>query len=342
VKRFFRLLIAAAFLAGGVIVYERFIRAPSADELERLRERRRALEAQLEGRVTSAWGSAPKSAVVVGVPPAFAQRFVADVLNTLVRDVRVALRNVEVRREGELHGRILIGRSTLGTFALHANLERVEGRLHPGTPRLTFGGDRVQVSLPVAMEEGTGQGRLDFHWDGRGVAGAVCGDVEMEGPIAGRVAPTSYTLEGAFQLSAEGATIVARPEFDDVKLSLAVEPSSETWQLVDDVIAKQNALCRKGLAMADVREKVRELVGKGIVVTLPRRLFPDVKFPAGMQAPLAEDVHGPRVRVSPTALKVTRSWLWYGADVRVETAPVREAPEVPETPEALAGEKRLP
>ena len=325
-RRFLRLLGLATLLAGGVIVYERFLRAPGPEELDAMRTRRQELEARLARRLSTAVAGAPNSAIVVGVPPAFAQRFVADAVASLVQDVRVALRNVVVRREGELRGRLLIGRSTLGRFTLEITLETVDGRLRPGAPELVFRGDRVAIRLPVSMEEGAGRGRLDFRWDGQGVAGAVCGDVQVEGAIAGTVAPLSHTLEGAFQLSAQGASIVARPEFEDVKLGLTIEPSAETWQLVDDVVAKQSPLCRKALAIADVREKVRELVGKGIPVTIPRRLFPEVRFPAGLQAPLATDAGGPRLSVRPTALAVTPAWLWYGADVAIERAPATPAP----------------
>jgi hypothetical protein len=310
-RRFPRLLAAAALLAGGVIAYERFLRAPSAEELEALRARRDALEAQLAGRMSSALAGAPDAAVVVGVPPRFAQRFVADAIAALVRDVRIVLRDIAAHREGELHGRILVGRSTLGRYTLDVVLETVEGRLRPGAPALGFGGDRITVRLPVATGEGRGRGRLDFRWDGRGMAGAVCGDIEVAGAIAGTVAPSSYTLEGAFRLEAQGAAIVARPEFEDVKLSLDVEPSAETWQLVDDVLERQNALCRKALGVAGVREKVRGLVGKGFVVTVPRRVFPELRFPAGVQAPTS----GAPVQLRPAALRVTRAWLWYGADV---------------------------
>ncbi|MEZ5420275.1 MAG: hypothetical protein R2708_23455 [Vicinamibacterales bacterium] len=85
---------------------------------------------------------------------------------------------------------------TLGTYDLQATVTRVRATLTPGTPRLTFGGNRVAMALPVTVG-GTARADVDFTWDGRNVAGAVCGDMQVRQAVSGAVVPKTYPLSGA-------------------------------------------------------------------------------------------------------------------------------------------------
>lgn len=312
---------AVLFLAG--YAYARFWRAPGEEELERLRQEQRMLDGLLKKRLAEAArvAEAPEASVVVGVSARFAERFAGEVVTSLFSEVRLRLRDIKVEKEGELRGRVLVGRGLLGRYALSVRLDEVEAVLRAGKPRLRFAGDRVAVALPVSLTEGSGRGRLRFRWDGRGVAGVVCGDVAVEGEVGGAVVPALYTLEGAFRLAAEGPTVVARPEFEEVRLKVRTEPSSESWELVEKTIREQGAVCRAALKAADLPEKVRSLVGRGFTVTLPRKLFREVRLPVKMQPSV--DLQGTAIRfeVRPAGLSLTPVRLWYGADVSLVGSP---------------------
>jgi hypothetical protein len=312
-KRAFRLLLLATLLVLGVRAYERFIQPPSPDEMQRLRDECQRLAADVERRTAAELADLPRTAVVIGIPPRFAERLAGDMVQRLAPEIRIRLRDLKVHQEGEVRGKILVGKSRIGRFALNVDLDEIEARLRPGRPHVTIAGDRLKVQLPVALAAGFGRGRLRFHWDGQGVAAAICGDVDIAGPVSGSVAPAAYALEGAFQLVARGSTLVAHPIFEDAPLTVQVEPNADTWRMVDDAIHRQGAVCRGAMSIADVHGKVHSLVARGFPVTLPQRLLRDVPFPAAMEGTVSD---GPdRFNVTPVALEYTRGVLWYGAEV---------------------------
>jgi hypothetical protein len=329
-----RWLVGIAVLAGLGFAYERHGRPPSEKELEALRKKRRALEAEVTKRIASDLRAAPEADVVIGVPAPLAERLAGEMIRALAPEIRVNARDLTVEQEGEVRGKILIGKSRLGTFDARVKLERVEARLRLGRPRLRFVRDRAQLSVPVTLVQGHGAGRLDARWDGRGLAGAVCGDMTITGHVGGKAVPATYTLEGDFRLEARGPNLVARPEKGDVKLKVRMDPDKKTWQTVDDAMGKRNAVCRGAMAVADVREKVRSLVNRGFPITLPRTLFPTVRFPAALSTEEAD--------IRPKAVTVDRGMLWYGAEVALKPRPAAATPEPPPEPTAEPTEEPTP
>lgn len=344
-KRLFWAAFAAAALFLGGYAYDRFWRAPTEEELARLRQERRFLNGRLEKRLDEdlLLLEAREASVLVGVPARFAERFAGELARSLFSEVRITLRNLEVRKEGELRGRVLVGARQLGTYTVTVNLDEVVGILRAGKPKLRFEGDRVGVVLPVSLAEGSGRGRLRFRWDGRGVAGVVCGDVNMSGAIVGSVVPDSYTLRGSLSLATDGPTLVARPTFEDAEIRLGIEPSKETWQLVEKTIGEQGALCRTALRAASVPEKLRAVVQRGFAVKLPGKLFPEMRLPVELERSVDLEGRTVHVQVSPAGLNLTPARLWYGADVRLlddRPAPAAEAvPEEAEPPPAPEGKE---
>jgi hypothetical protein len=333
-------LAAAALFLGGY-AYDRFWRAPTEEELSRLRRERRSLNGRLEKRLHEDLRllEAREASVIVGVPVRFAERFAGELAGSLFSEVRITLRSLEVRKEGELRGRILVGARHLGTYTLTVAIEEVVGTLRAGKPKLRFEGDRVGVVLPVSLAEGSGRGRIRFQWDGRGVAGVVCGDVDVSGAIVGSVVPDAYTLRGSLSLATDGPTLVARPAFEDAEIRLGIEPSKETWQLVEKTIGEQGALCRTALKAANVPEKLRAVVQRGFAVKLPRKLFPEMRLPVELEQSIDLEGKSVHVQVHPAGLNLTPTHLWYGADVRLADLP---APAEEAVPEEAAPEEAEP
>jgi len=331
VRRFRWLVLGAAALFLGGFAYERFWKAPSPEELERLRQRRRLLADRLRDRLARDVRllEVPEASVVVGVPARVAEGFLGDVVQALLSDVRLTLRGLEVHKEGEVRGRLLVGRTRLGRYAVRVSFHEVRATLRAGKPRLRFAGERVAVRLPVSLAGGEARGRLSFRWDGRGVAGAVCGDVEVAGEVAGTARPATYSLEGSLRLVAEEAALVARPEFEATRVTLRVEPSRETWGLVERTIREQGAVCRAALGAADVPEKIRGLLDRGFGVTLPATLFREVRLPVAMERSVGIGEAEVRLRVAPVGLALTPQRLWYGAAVSTLPSPDRGPPPVP-------------
>jgi hypothetical protein len=317
VKRYLWAALGVAGLLLAGFLYGRFGMAPGEEELERLRQERRILSERLRKRLAekAPLPQAAEADVLVGIPAPLAERFVGEVVTSLFSDVKLTLRDLEVRKEGEVQGRILLGRRRLGSYALTVSLAEVKAVLRAGRPRLDFADDRVGVALPVTLTEGSGRGRLQLSWDGRGLAGTLCGDLELDDEVAGTVAPATYTLRGGFRLAADGAMLVARPEFADLKIDVRVEPSPATWELMDKAIQGRGAVCRGALRAADIRDKVKAAIGRGFTVTLPRRFVPVVRLPVELKVPLDLEGSGLRIHVRPSALAVTRARLWYGAEV---------------------------
>jgi hypothetical protein len=307
-----RILLILAVLLGGLFALSRVALPPGKRELQRLRDERGRLEAALERKIGADLRGAPSSGVVIGVPARFAERLATQMMTTLVPEARLDLRDLEARKDGDLYGKIVLARTRLGRYSAVVHLDEVKILLRPGQPRFTFATERVGVVLPISLARGEGRGRLRFRWDGAGVAGAICGDVEAKADIAGSVVPAVHVASGVFRLAAEGGALVARPEFADLRVKLEIEPTPETWGLVDDFIKKQGAVCRSALAVADVREKIRAAVGRGFAVTVPLKLLPAVRFPAAVQA---EAEMAGRFEMTPARLVVSQGWLWYGANL---------------------------
>jgi len=325
-----RVVLWAALLvlaAGAWFAYQRLWRLPSPEELEALRREHQRLSDQVRARLAleAEPPDAAEASVVVGVPVAFAERFGRQVSARLLEQMTLRLQGIEVEKEGDLHARLLVGRTLIGHYVAHVSVDEVRAVLRAGKPQLRVMSPRLAVTLPVDVLQGSGKGRIRFRWDSRGAASGICGDFEMTGDIGGTVVPAAYTLRAQLTLTTEGPALVAIPELDDLVLPLRLEPSAETWKLLDTAIEQRGALCRTAVATADVPQKIRELIDRGFDVKLPRRLLPAVHFPVEMEK--AVDVEGGRLhfQVKPVGLTVARSTVWYRTDVRLlesETAPV--------------------
>lgn len=329
-----RTLWAGAGLAGlsllGGFAYQHYLRPappppPDALTLERLRNERAALQHRLRELLEADPGlaRAPAGSVLIGVPTSFVRSLVEQTLTGLLGQVHVRLRNLKVHKADEVKARTPVGRMTLGDYRLDVTIRELQGLLEPGAPELRFGGDRLGVKLPVKVSAGQWRANLRFRWDGRKLAGAVCGDLDLKREVEGTLQPLQFTLAGELLLAARGEAIVATPRFGDVKLALRVVPSQATWQMLDGLIAEQSAVCRSALEKVDVAAKVKQLVARGFPVTLARTLWRPLRLPAALRQEL--DVPGPRGRagllVAPIGLTVVPERFWYAADVKVQPPP---------------------
>ena len=326
-RRWKRAAFVAAVLFAAGFAYARFWWGPGPEALERQRREVQRLGERFERRLRerARLRDSTGESVLIGVPVGVAERLAGEAVAGLASGIRLTLRDLRFRKADEVQARLLLGRRSVGRFVLSVQVHEVHAVLRPGKPRLSFGSDRVGVTLPVAVEDGAGRARLRFKWDGRGMAGAVCGDVDVTHEVTATVPALTHTLHGALRVSVDGPALVAQPEFGDVELKLPIEPSAETWRFVEELIAGRGALCRAALGRADVPEKLREVLARGVKVTLPRRLLErPLRLPVAVERSVSLQGRALQVDARPMDVILTPARLWYG--VRVELGKASEAP----------------
>jgi hypothetical protein len=342
-RRFFWASAALLVLGGAGLAYIGRRRTPrpsppTAAELKGLREERDALRDRFR-ELTARDGSldfqkVPAGNVVIGVPTSLTESLVSQVLTGLMREVRLTLKHIKARHEDEVKANFLFGNRTIGRFILDVDLSEIQAVLKPGAPQLRLGGDKIRVKLPVTVAQGTGTGTVRFQWSGQGLAGVVCGDLDVTRTLKSNVVPTTINLEGAFMLAVEGDALTAKPKFGDVTIDLQLDPTEATWQIVDDTLAKvrddKSGICGSAIQKVDIPQRIRAVVARGLRIRLPPRLFRPIRLLASVQQSV--EIQGKTVSLSatPTGLTVTPRMIWYGADLGAQSAPTpsKVAPDV--------------
>jgi hypothetical protein len=286
--------------------------------LSELQELERA-NAELTNRLTLVAAGDPEVAklpdgeVVLVVPTAFLRSLITRVFTDVASRLEITLTGIRVHHEQTLKKVV-----TMGNLVVDVDVNRVYARLEPGEPDVEFGGNRIALTLPVRVVEGSGDATVHLVWEGRNVAGAVCGDLDIQERITGDAIPAEYVLSGAVLLSADGTEIAATPRFPETKLNVRVSPSSESWAAIDRVLESKRGLCGWVLDRVDVKKLVAQQVEeKGFDIKLPLEKIMPFRFPAGLNDSV--DVGGKPLALDVRAgsLRIDREAIWAGAHVRV-------------------------
>ena len=259
---------------------------------------------------------APAGDVLLGLPSTLVESIVSEAILGPLRNVRLSLKDVvKVERADEVQTRTFLGMMTLGRYALTVNVQEVNAVMKPKTPKLTFGSNRIAIDLPVSVEAGDVKAKLLFKWEGRNLAGVVCGDLSGEHDLRATVPPVPVRLQGRFDLEALGEQLIVKPRFAPIEVAFKVEPQQRTWDFVDDLIKSKNAVCEAALRKAEVSQKVKDLISRGFKVTLPTHWLHPMALPASFRDTL--DVQGTSagLAITPTGVSITKTRIWYGANV---------------------------
>ena len=220
----------------------------------------------------------PQTPVRVGVPTSLTRELVEKVTAGFVDQVTLELKNLRVRKSGTVKKVV-----TLGEYALDVHIEKVAGRLKTGKPDVRFGGNKISIALPVTVASGGGKATIGFKWDGKNVSGAVCGDMDIEQVVTGKVKPDSYPVSGALLLTAGAEQILAAPKFPPIKVNLKIDPSPESWAAVQKIIDDKEGACGFVLDKVDVLKIVRGLIDRGFNVRLPTEKIKPMAVPVGIE-----------------------------------------------------------
>jgi hypothetical protein len=258
----------------------------------------------------------PTDGVRVGVPTALARTLIQRVVAGFVDSVTLRLSNIGVHTGGKIKKVV-----TIGQYDLDVKIEEVTGRLKTGRPEVTFGGDMVSLALPVQVASGSGTANIDFAWDGKNVSGAVCGDMKINENVGGSVKPSQYPVSGALLLTTTTQQILASPKFPVIKVKLKVEPSPESWAIVQGILDSKGGVCGFVIDKVNIKGVLEGLLGKGFDVTLPTEKLKPMAVPVGIAPTMTVRDQAITIEVTVGHLAITQEMIWLGADVALSGAP---------------------
>lgn len=257
----------------------------------------------------------PTGEVVIAVPTAFLQNVIERLFADVVSNVTLRLSGIKAHVAKSVKKVV-----TVGEFVVDVEITEVVGRLKPGQPDIKFGGNKASMSLPVEVVDGHGAATIHFVWDGKNVAGATCGDMDITQKVAGNVIPTDYLVSGALAFAIHGKQVIGTLTFPETRLNIRVKPSQESWDAINAILAEKGGVCGWVLDKVDVPNLLTNLVEKkGFNVKLPLDKIKPFVLPAGVSEvvqvenmTLALDAQTNLIRIDPDA-------IWYSASVALKS-----------------------
>jgi hypothetical protein len=321
-RRFLLWLLLLAVLGGlvsGGLWWREASRRTRIARLEATRDALRRRLADLRAR-DPLIAALPRGNIAIGVSQAAGEDLISRLAIEILGQVELELRDLRVRKEGQLRGKVLFARMSPGQYDLDLRIHEVRAVLGAEKPTLRFEGRKVELAQPVRVVSGQGRATVDFRWDSRGIASAFCDDFDARISVDGGVVPRTYSATGSIELRLEDGAIVAVPSFPDLELRLQVEPSARTWAAVDRVLQERGLRCRTALKLVDVPARLRELLSKGFKVRVPGSVFKPFEVRAGLRRDITLRGETLALDVAPRELTTAPGFIWYGADLAVAGA----------------------
>ena len=290
--------------------------------IEALKAERTRLQEELRAALTddARLIGAPGGGVLIGVPASLIESIVGEAVAGPLRNVRLSLKDVvKIRHSDRITTKTLVGRMTLGEYAITVDVKQVRAVMKPLKATLTFGSNRIGIDLPVLIDAGDVKATVAFKWDGRKLAGMVCGDLDTTKDLRVRIPPVTVRVRGRFDVEAAGDTLRVRPRIAPVEASFQIEPEKDAWEFLDNLIRSRNAVCEAAIRKADVAAKVKELAGRRFSVRIPTDFVRPMTLPAAFRDTF--DVRGRRagLDIRPAGVTVTPTRIWYGANLSLKT-----------------------
>ncbi|MEO8361547.1 MAG: hypothetical protein ABI672_16050 [Vicinamibacteria bacterium] len=322
-----RLGVAVAFCAGASVFAQTLERPTVAEtqiKIAGLKAERTRLQEELRAVLTddAKLVDAPPGDILIGLPTTLVTEIASEAITGPLRNVLLTLKNVvQVNRKDTIKTKTFLGMMTLGNYDLTVNVLEVTARVKPQTPRLTFGSNRIAVDLPVNVESGNVKAKLIFKWDGKKLAGIVCGDLTSEHELQASVPPIVARLHGRLVIEARGEQLIVRPMLQPIDLAFKVEPQQSTWDFIDDLIESQNALCEAALRKAAVGDNVKALVAQGFKTKIASNWLKPITLLASFRDTVEVGHATAKLAVTPTGVSITKTRIWYGANLLVKRGP---------------------
>jgi hypothetical protein len=271
----------------------------------------------------------PPGDIAIALPTPFVDAIVQSVIAGWFHDVELRLPRMHLHTDGTITARLsILGRRTVGAYGVDVTLDNVHGRLQPGAPKLTFGGDTIRIVVPVRIAGGTGTAHVTARWESRGLAGPVCGDMTATHDVTGQVRANTYVARGRLVLNSVDGTVHADPAFPDLAIRLFIDPAPQSVAALDSVLATRGGLCKFAIDKAHASERIQEIVGRGFKITIPQRFFRPIQLPVSVETSVPVADRTLSLRVLPSRLNVTSSTVWIAADVALQPRTTPMPPSV--------------
>lgn len=302
---------------------------PSEEELRaewsRLSAKKEQLEPELSARAQAILEE-PEHVredveVVVAVPNRFLKDALSRTLAEALNGVSLRIKNLEVHVVEDVNVRILVPDVTLGTIALDVLLQDVRGVVRTREPAISIGAGEIRGSVWVDVLEGRGRVHLRLHWSGEALTRVVCGDTTLAREVEGALAPFAVHLRGAATPRVEGSEFVLKPAVPPTYFRLVIRPTRQSWEKVEEAFNAQSGVCRFALRRIDALGKLRELLEKGIRVTVHTEKLKPLRLPVDVTERVLLQDRELEVRASPALLEIRRRYVWFGSEFEVRRVP---------------------
>jgi hypothetical protein len=176
--------------------------------------------------------------------------------------------------------------------------------------------------LPVTVREGRGEAVIHFIWNGKNVAGATCGDMDIRQRVDGTLVPAEYRMSGTLSFDLRGSRAIGTFHFPETKLRIRVRPSKESWAAIHAILEEKSGVCGWVLDKVGVPDLLTGVVEtRGFNVKLPLDRLQPMIFPAGAQDSVTVGGRTIAVNAQTHTFRIDSDAIWYSADVRVGPAP---------------------
>src|SRR5262245_11902743 len=256
--------------------------------------------------------SLPQGDAVIRVPTTFVRDVLQKVVTEVASSVTLQLSGIKAHVGPKTVKKVV----TIGKFTVDVDILEIVGKLRPQKPEVTFTGNRISLSLPVRVSEGYGKASIHFVWDGKNVAGAACGDMDVTQQVSGNVIPAQYVISGTLQLAIQGNHVVATPRFPEQKVRIRVTPSKKSWAAVDSLLGEKGGPCGWVLGKVDIPHILKGVVQeKGFNVKLPPGKIRPFVIPAGVTDSVTVGGRVVSVETSSDLIRIDPDAILYSAKV---------------------------
>jgi hypothetical protein len=255
----------------------------------------------------------PVDDVVISVPTSF----VRSVIERVLADVasRITLRIGGIKAHVEKSVKKIV---TIGNFTVDVLVREVVGKLETKKPDVRFAADKISLALPVELNQGHGRASIHFVWDGKNVAGAACGDMDVTQEVSGNAIPSRYLITGSLGLALRGNELVATPKFPETKVRIRVTPSKASWAAIDSLLESKKGVCGYVLDKVNVPEILKGVVQeKGFNVALPLSKVKPFVIPAGVRDTLTVGDRVFTVATTSKSVRIDPDAIIYSAGVEL-------------------------
>lgn len=288
--------------------------AEQGAEIAALEKERDALRARIDQlAVNDPWAKEmPEGTVRIGVPTSLAADLIQRVASGFADQVTLELKNIRVRKSGRIKKVI-----TIGDWNLRVTVNRVTAKLKTSSPESKFGGNTVALALPAGIVSGTGTATVNFTWDGRNVAGMMCGDQNITQVVTGGVYPGRYAVAGSIAIAATSEQILAEPVFPRIRVTLRVKISDASLAAIRKILDDRRGVCGFVIDRADIMGSIQRMIDKGFAIRLPTERIKSIPLPVAIRPSMKVRGETVEMGIAVSGLAITEHMIWLGTSVQV-------------------------